>query len=352
MSRWMVNVRGQQFSAADMGELKKLAKNGTLGAGDIVQPPGAAEWIYAIEVPELKGTLRADGYAEFDAQGGGQAKEMNPILKWGLATLLLLVAVASWGYALSIAQDQPKPEDLELIGGSKGLAYTEVLVTADPATLYGADSASAQQVGQLPKNSKADLLAKRGEWYKLRANGVEGYAKIQDVIPAFFFADEPTQQQYKPLYYPDQYVQVENSAWTLTPESGKQLAKDVTSFTFMLGNTSSFPMTDIKLKVIIKDAAGKPLEEKEIGVEGTLDPNSSSFVGMLAADPKVDKTAPPRIMFDKQFQTELAADPKVADRWTDGVEVKLDTPGFTGAEVRLVEVRAVPPTQMPAPAAK
>ena len=53
MSRWLVTQGDHQFSAADLNELKDLARSGQIGAGDMVQPPGAADWLYASEVPEL-----------------------------------------------------------------------------------------------------------------------------------------------------------------------------------------------------------------------------------------------------------------------------------------------------------
>ena len=53
MSRWLVTKGDHQFSASDLNELKELAKSGRIGAGDMVQPPSASDWLYASEVPEL-----------------------------------------------------------------------------------------------------------------------------------------------------------------------------------------------------------------------------------------------------------------------------------------------------------
>ena len=57
MSRWLVTQGDRQFSVEDLGELKKLAQSGKLSGGDMVQPPGATDWLYAAELPELKGLL-------------------------------------------------------------------------------------------------------------------------------------------------------------------------------------------------------------------------------------------------------------------------------------------------------
>lgn len=338
MSRWLVNVRGQQFSASTMEELRKLARDGTLTAGDIVQPPGASDWLYALEVPELKSTLRSDGYEDFGASGGGG---LSTPVKVVVGAGLALIAVVAWGYAYDLSQTIPQPEDLELIG-SKGLAFSEVLVTANPAQLYQ-QAGGGSAVGTLPKDSKADLLGKRGEWYRLRANGQEGYARITDVVPAYLFGDAKVQEQYKPLYYPDQYAVVRNSSWTMLPDQAKQ---NITVFNFMLGNDSQYPMTDVKLLAIIKDATGKVLEQHEIPVEGPIPAQFDVMVGMLKADPK-DKTSVDRVMTSAMFEELMKTNPELNERWMDGVEVHQQSQGFSGAEIRIAEVRAVPPDAMP-----
>ncbi len=353
MSRWMINASGHQFSAASIDELKKLAKEGKFAPGDILQPPGAAEWIYAVELPELKASLREDYDMPSVSTG------LSPIVRWGLAGMLAIAAGGAWVYAYSLSQDMPDPSDLQLIGGKHGLTYTEVLVTADPAGVFDHEGGGTPK-GSFPKNSKADLLGKRGDWYHLRQGTTEGYVKLGDVIPAYFFADGPTQLQYKPLYYPDQYVTVANSSWSLVPDHGN---KDVTNFVFELGNNSMFAMTDVKLKATIKDKDGKELEVKEVPIEGTIKPNSSTMVGTLAPDPK-DKTSVQRILTESMFNDMIAVDPKTAtdpaaaaaaakasqalvDRWVEGVDIKLDSVGFDGATITVAEVRAVPPDEMP-----
>jgi hypothetical protein len=345
MSRWLVNARGQQFSAQNMDELRKLAKRGDLAAGDIVQPPGASEWIYALEVPELKGALHTDGAGEFDVP---PPREMSPIVK-GIAALALAgLAVGAWSYALSLRATIPQAEDLELIGGKKGLSFTEVLVTAENAQLQAEPNANAAAVAPLVKNSKADLLAKRGSWYKLRVDGKEGYASVESVIPAYFFADDKTKLDYDPLYNPDKYVYVRNSSWQLLPEGGN---KNVTVFTFLLGNDSKFVMTDLKLVATIKDKNKAVLETKEIPVEGSVPAELGTMVGILKAD-KHDKTSVDRVMTTSMFEELAKTDPELNDRWVDGVEVKLDAEGFTEAQIELLEMRAVPPDEMPKQAPK
>lgn len=331
----MINARGNQFSAGSMDELKQLAKRGELTAGDIVQPPGAAEWIYALEVPELKSSLRSD--LEI-GESGAPSKEMNPIVKWGLAALLAAVAVGAWSYALSLRATVPQPGDLELIG-KKGLSFSEVLITAENGQLHAEASESSPAVTALVKNEKADLLAKRGKWYKLRFQGKEGYATVDSVVPAYYFGDEKTKLTYDPLYNPDRYVMVRNSSWQLLPEGAN---KNITVFTFLISNDAKFAMTDLKLLVTIKDKNDQVLEKKEIAVEGAIPPEFSTMVGVLKADKK-DATSADKIMTSASFEELSKENPDLIERWQDGVEVKLDSDGFTEAAIELLEVRALPP---------
>lgn len=336
MSRWMINAGGQQYSAANMDELRQFAKRGELAAGDIVQPPGAADWIYAIEVPELKGSLRAD--LEYDA-GAPPPKEMSPVLRWGAAALLAATAVGAWSYALGLRDTIPQPEDLELLGGKSGLSFTEVLVTSENGQLYAAPDANSAVVTPLVKNSKADLLAKRGKWYRLRADGKEGFASFDAVIPAYFFGNEADKLRHDPLYNPDKYVYVRNSSWQLAPEGGN---KFLTSFTFLVQNDAKFAMTDIKLLATIKDKNDAVLETREIAVEGTIPAEFSTMVGVLAPA-RNDRAGLPRIMTASTFEEMAKTEPTLIDRWVDGVEVRLTTDGFTEAAIELLEVRAIPP---------
>jgi hypothetical protein len=336
----MVNARGNQFSASSLEDLKAIAKRGDLTAGDIVQPPGAAEWIYALEVPELKGSLRAD--LEIDLDAPPPAKEMNPVLKWGLAGVLALVAVGAWGYALSLRDTIPQAGDLELIG-EKGLSFSEVLVTAENGQLHADASESSPAVATMEKSAKAELLAKRGKWYKLRYQGKEGYAAVDDVVPAYYFGEEKDKLANDPLYNPDRYVFVRNSSWSLLPEGGN---KDITTFTFLMSNDAKFAMTDLKLLAKIKDKNDQVIETKEIAVEGTIPAEFSTMVGTLKADKK-DKTSVDRIMTSSSFEEMQKENPDLVERWVDGVEVRLEAEGFTEAEIELLEIRAVPPDGKP-----
>lgn len=339
MSRWMVNVRGQQFSASSLDELKKLARQGELTGGDIVQPPGAAEWLYAVEVPELKSSLRNDLMTDLD--GPAPAAELSPAIKIGGAIFLTVASIGAWGYALSLRSSIPTQDDLQLIGGSHGLSYTQVLATTDAPIRANITETTGGTV--IPKGTKADLLAKRDKFYKVKYNGTEGYVKVDEVVPAYFFADERTKLDYDPLYNPDKYAYVMNSSWRMSEEPKKE---NVSVFEFMLQNDSKFAMTDVKLVATIKDDKDQVIEQHEFPVEGMMPGGRSQMVGTLKGATPAE---PARILFTSTYETILAADPTAEKRWTDGVEVPLGKvqPG-NEASITLVEVRAVPPDQMPA----
>ena len=57
MSRWLVTHGESQFSAKDLAELKQMASDGRVQPADLIQPPGASDWLYALELPELKDTF-------------------------------------------------------------------------------------------------------------------------------------------------------------------------------------------------------------------------------------------------------------------------------------------------------
>ncbi len=338
MSRWMVNVRGQSFSAGSMDELKGLAKKGELGGGDIVQPPGASEWLYAVEIPELKSSLRPDPLDGMDLPDASAG--MSPLVKGAVAGVMVLASVGMWGYALSLRNAIPT-EQLQIhdAEGAKGMSYKEVLITADGASLKAEANPSAPDVQPLVKNERAELLGKRGGWYKLRFQGKEGYAPVDSVLPAYYMADERTKLDFDPIYNPDKYLYVGNASWTMPVEKAKKGLSDMAA---SLQNDSKFPMTDIKIVATLKDAAGNVVTEKEITVEGEVPPNRSDMIGTLMPA-RGDKTTPPRIMFTNTFEKVVATDPAAAERWLDVVEVEVGTEQTSEASVVIAEVRAVPP---------
>jgi hypothetical protein len=331
MARWLVTQVDRQFSAADLEELKSLASRGELSRGDMIQPPGASDWLYAVELPELKSLLpaAADFDDEFDKPRSGVPTAI-------LAIIFILMSVGgAWSiyhYAVGI-----KTTSLELL---EELALTEMLVTAEGVTVRSGPEASAGSVGGASKDEKVQLLAKRNDFYRIRTKaGVEGWVQVNQVVPAYFFTDAETREDYDPLYNPDNYVFVKNASWMQTPD---QRADNRTLFNFQLQNKSKFDMEHIVLVATIKDSNGKELEKAEIAIEGKLKRFEAAMVGTLNPDRKADPEGEPRRLTETTFQEMLKEDPSLQERWVDSIEVTLGSDTFEQASVDLLEVRAIP----------
>jgi hypothetical protein len=338
MARWLVTQGDRQFTAQDLRELQKLAREGRLGPGDMVQPPGASDWLYAAELPELKGlfTQTSGGMDSDDLEYGRKSLPQIPMI------IALLLLVIGGGYAMyHYANQIPDASELDLLGES-GLALTEMLITADPATLRSKPEEGASAVGTVAKDSKVQLVAKRGDFYHIKADSGEGWVGVKEVVPAYLFADARTREDYDPIYNPDRYVFVKNSSWMQLPN---QQEKNTTLFQFLLQNKSKFEMTDLVLLATIKDKNDRVLEGVEIPIEGSIAPYSSVEVGTLMPEELDDPTAGllgGRMMTTRLFQDLRKDDPELDLRWSAGVEVQMESEGFVEANIDLLELRAVP----------
>lgn len=333
MSRWLVNQGDRQITVSDLAELKKMAQGGKLNGGDMVQPPGASDWLYAAELPELKGLLQGGRRKSEDDEDELPKANRTPAL---IAVLAVLLAGA--GYAFyHFANKLPEAQNLVLLGEG-GLALTEMLVTSNPAVLRPEPKDGGTSAGSIPKDSKIQLLAKRGGFYQVEFNGSRGWVKVDDVIPAYYFADKDTRENYDPIYNPDRYVFVRNASWMQMPD---QRRDNITVFNLELANKSRFDMTDALLLATIKDKNGKVLETAEVPVEGVIKSFGETMLGTLAP-PEGDKTTPPRLMTQSSFDELAKDDEELHLRWSPGIEVKLKTEGFVEANIDLLQVRAVP----------
>jgi hypothetical protein len=333
-AQWLVTQKDNQFPVESLEELKRMAKGGRLSSGDMVQPPGATDWLYASEIPELKGLFSAE-YDEGGSSGAGQT-----VMMLGVAAALLVVLVI--GSALAAYTYSTLPTGDESLLGEGGLKYSEMLVTAGGAPLRAEPQAAAGSVVSLQKDQVLDLMAKRGEFYKAKTkDGQEGWVLVDQVIPMYQLGGKEARAEFDPLYNPDRYVEIGNAAWMLNPDD-KAMKK--TDFKFMMTNKAKYPMTDLRLLAIVKDGKGAELERVEFPVEGIIPGTAqggSTFVGTLMPDEK-DKEGVPRLLTEATFQEEAKTDPDMQLRWVDGVEVEMKTKDFALAEIQLMEVRAAP----------
>jgi len=333
MARWLVTQGDHQFSAADLNELKELAQSGQVGAGDMVQPPGASDWLYASELPELA-DLFTDSADDYDDDDWDLPKTRN---RTPLAVLLLGI-VAFGGYGMwNYGQKLPSHDDLEILGGTTGMQLTEMIASSN-SSIHAEPNASASSTGNIAKDSTVQLLGKRGDWYQIRNDsGAQGYVKADTVIPAYYFANAETRQSYDPIYNPDRYVFVKNSSWMQLPD---QREENITIFQFLLQNKSKFEMTAIKLLATIKDKNDQVIETQEIAIEGPIPAHDGVMVGTLKPEPG-DLEGKPQLMTTKLFEAKLKADSTLMSRWSDGVELSMESEGFVEANIDLLQVRAI-----------
>jgi hypothetical protein len=337
MARWLVTDGDRQFSAKDISELEELARRGEISAGSMIQPPGASDWLYATEVPELKGLVRSRP-ASADDDDDFRPPRSNGLRHAILALVIAMGAVGGW-YFYHWASNIPDVEELSLIGGPGGLELTEMLVTADQAALRRDPSANAGTVNNLFKDQRIRLLAKRNDWYQVEADGQKGWVAVQDVIPAYFFADARERENFDPIYNPDRYLFVHNPRWLKLPPDNPE-AENLTVFQFLLKNDSKFEMTDIRLNAIIMDKNGNVLEEKEIAIEGSVPKYYAAVVGTVNP-PENNPDVPKRLMTYSSFSKEMKGAPDEEWlRWADGIEVYMASANYAEADIKLLQATA------------
>ena len=334
MSQWLVTQGSNQFTVDGLSELKRMAESGQLKAGDMIQPPGAGDWIYAVEVPGLEDLLNRDDDDDDEVASGSSTKVLGAVF--------VLVAVV-FGAAMTYYSQQ-LPTGAEVLIGEGGLTYSEMIVTEPGQKLLADADPRAGSAASLRKDEILELLAKRGDFYKARTKGgAEGWISQGAVIPMYQLGGEDVREEFDPLYNPDRYVDVANASWLPLPDQEEE-GGTITVFQFFLHNTSKYLMTDLVLEAIIKDAKGSEVERVEVRVEGFIPPMSGSMVGTLRPEDD-DEDGEPRLLTTTTFREMIKNDPELQLRYSEGVEVMMDTDKFTNATINIIELRAVPDDQ-------
>lgn len=338
MSQWIVTQGSNQFSVEGLDELEQLARAGRLSAGDMVQPPGTTEWMYVSEIEELAPFLTGGSTLDdddLDYKRGGSQSTMVVI-----GVLVALIVVGA-GAIFTFVQQLPRAGDRLL--GEGGLAYSEMLVTQPGTGLHAEPMPSSTMVQGTSKDDVLELLAKRGDWYRARSKGgSEGWIPADKVIPMYMLGGDDVRDEFDPLYNPDRYVDVLNATWrqlvATNPRPGAELS-DVTVFEFLMQNKSAYPMTDLVIEATIKDAKGHELQTVEIEVDGAIPAESHTTVGTLLGATDEEEGV---FMTSASFQELAEDDPELQLRWSEGVEVAMGADEGVGAEINVVELRAVP----------
>ena len=149
---WRITRGDQQFTVADVAELKLKAAGGKIEASDLIQRPDGTEWLYASEVSELTGLLKSKPADDDDDLDFGRKRGASPAVH-KIARLLTIVMLGAAFYGLYYIYDnRPDPESTKLFGeGTNTLEATQALVTED-AALLGQPDGSAAQIGAIPHN--------------------------------------------------------------------------------------------------------------------------------------------------------------------------------------------------------
>jgi len=301
----------------------------------MIQPPGASDWIYAAEVPQLKDALGADlDDDEDDEIAAARRRQMSTVF----AGVFAVVVVLFGGAALYLSQQLPR--GTEVLIGEGGLSYADMIVTESTVLLSEADERAASKQS-VKKDEVLTLLAKRGDFYRARTlAGAEGWIRETQVIPMYQLGGQDVRDEYDPLYNPERYVEVTNASWLTLPEQDLE-DEVITVFQFFLYNTARFDMTDLVLTATIKDGKGSEIGQVEIPVEGLIPGEKGTAVGTLQPE-EDDEDGDRRLLTTHTFRELSQDDPDLQLRYSDGVEVAMDAAKFTAANIDILEIRAIP----------
>jgi hypothetical protein len=330
-AKWLVNQKDNQLSFDGLQELAAAAKDGRLRAGDLVQPPGANDWVYANEVPELK-AIASDDVSGMSDTG----RTMIVLGASAVMVVFILIGMVLAAFAYLSLPDGSNT----IVGGEHGVSWGDMIVTQAAAPLHATADAASPAASTLEKDAIIALVAKQnGMWQVRTPTGQEGFVTLDAVLPAYQLGPREVQEQFDPIYNPERYVSIGNAAWNLAEKSETK-----TVFRFMLVNTSKHEMENVKLAAIVKDDKGAEVERVEFAVEGKIphaseSGNGQTFVGTLKGATSAD---PARILTETTFMALAQTDPAIQTRWTEGVEFEMKTKDFSAATIDIIGVAEVP----------
>lgn len=277
---WRITRGNDQFQAKDVAELKLLAIGGKIKAGDLIQPPGRSDWLYATEVPELDGLIKAP--AMDDDDDWSRKRSPNNAVRI-LAILIGIGIVASGFYGLYwVYENRPDATQTTLFGEHENaLNPLEALATEHAALLKSPDSGS-QSIGDVKKDDRVMLVRKLGDFYEVTTgDGTTGWLGTGQVIPGYKF-DQELSNKYDPLFNPDNYLQLMNYSWT--PSGEEDEPETLTNMLFELSNPTDYGMQGVMLRVTFKDGSDNNIDVKNIEVPRLLPPNGDLFVDGIEID--------------------------------------------------------------------
>jgi len=349
-TKWLVTQRDGQLQVDGIGDLITMAQSGRLMGGDMIQPPGAADWVYAAEVPDLASLLDDDDDDDDDDDFGGlMASRARRAAVLAMVMVFMLGGVSIVGVGVIIVLVQQLPRGDEAIVGEGGLSYTQMIVTADGSGLRTQPKLGGDVAVPLAKDTQLELVSKRGTFYRAKtASGGEGWIPVDHVIPMYQLGGSSVRDEYDPLYNPDRYVDVVNARWMqLPPEKPGDEESNITVFELMFSNDSGYDMTGLVVLVTVKDAKGQELEKIEIPVDGVIPTKGKTMVGTQVPEnaeelERKGEDVPKRFVTTHSFEEEAKGKPDMQLLFTSGLEVSMESEEFTNAEIDVLEIAAVP----------
>ena len=274
---WRITRGDQMFTAKDVAELKLMAVGGKIESGDLVQPPGRTDWLYASEVSELKGLIK---FKPIDEDLYLQQKP-NKLLK----RIVVAAGVVSVGLGFAALYqgflNRPDISQTALFGEHEGaLGPLEGLATQHANMLAEPDGRAAT-VGEMQKDARVTLISKMGDFYEVNVDGTKGFVGTRQVVPAYLFSQE-LMDKYDPLFNPDQYLQLLNYSWV--PSGEPDDPETLTHLMFEIQNPTDYGMTGVTLKVTFEDGQGQELGVKNIEIPRLLGPKDELFLSNIAVD--------------------------------------------------------------------
>lgn len=268
---WRITRGDQQFTVKDVAELKLMGVGGKIHGGDLIQPPGSGEWLYATEVSELKGLIKITKVDEDDIDfvkpGSGNA------MRALLGLLAVAIIVVGFGVLYYIYTNAPDSTDQALFGDSpNALGPLDALAT-EYATLLAEPDGRAAQVGEVKKDSRVKMLRKLGDFYEVEGpSGQVGWLGIGQVVPGYKFKQELS-DKYDPLFNPDRYLQMANYSWV--PRDDPKLPRELTDMMFQLANPTEYGMQGVILKITFMDGSDNVIDTVNYEVPRILPPADS-----------------------------------------------------------------------------
>jgi hypothetical protein len=268
---WRITRGDQQFTVKDVAELKLMGVGGKIRSGDLIQRPGTGEWLYATEVPELKGLIKikAVDEDEIDFVKPGSGNVLRALL-WLLGVAIIVVG---FGVLWHIWTHAPNSADQALFGdGPNALGPLDALAT-EYATLLAEPDGKAKQVGEVKKDTRVKMLRKLGDFYEVEApDGSTGWLGIAQVVPGYKFRQELS-DKYDPLFNPDRYLQMANYSWV--PRDDPKLPKELTDMMFQLANPTEYGMQGVILKITFYDGKDTVIDTVNYEVPRILPPQDT-----------------------------------------------------------------------------